>query len=156
MIDQTIAATVQDDGITFDVASIRAEEIRESDDYVGIRATFTATLDKVIIPLQVDVGFGDAITPGAEDRTYPVLLGMTAPKLRMYPAEIVIAEKLEAAVKFGLVYSRMRHFYDQTLNRAIAMQGAKAPLKRPCPAGPATASTERRWLPCLFLDNSPS
>ena len=68
MIGQIITTTVEDDGITFDAASIRAEDIRENDDYGGIRATFTATLDKAIIPLQVDVGFGDATTPAAEDR----------------------------------------------------------------------------------------
>jgi hypothetical protein len=78
----------------------------------GIRATVTATLEKAIIPLQVDVGFGDAITPAAEDREYPVLVGMAAPKLRMYPVETVIAEKLEAAVKLGIVNSRMQDFYD--------------------------------------------
>ena len=112
MIGEIIATTVDDDGITFDAASIRAEEIRENDDYGGIRATFTGMLDKAVIPLQVDVGFGDAITPAAEDRTYPVLVGMAAPKLRMYPVETVIAEKLEAAVKLGMVNSRMKDFYD--------------------------------------------
>ena len=71
MISEIIATTVEDDGITFDAASIRAEEIRENDDYGGIRATFTGMLDKAVIPLQVDVRFGDAITPAAEDRTYP-------------------------------------------------------------------------------------
>lgn len=112
MIGEIIATTVDDDGITFDAASIRAEEIRENDDYGGIRATFTGMLDKAVIPLQVDVGFGDAITPAAEDRMYPVLVGMAAPKLRMYPVETVIAEKLEAAVKLGMVNSRMKDFYD--------------------------------------------
>ena len=112
MIGEIIATTVDDDGITFDAASIRAEDIRENDDYGGIRATFTGMLDKAIIPLQVDVGFGDAITPAAEDREYPVLVGMAAPKLRMYPLETVIAEKLEAAVKLGMVNSRMKDFYD--------------------------------------------
>lgn len=112
MVSHIIATTVEDDGITFDEDSVQAEEIRENDDYGGIRATFTAKLDTAIIPLQVDVGFGDAITPAAQDRTYPVLVGMAAPKLRMYPVETVIAEKLEAAVKLGMVNSRMKDFYD--------------------------------------------
>lgn len=60
MIRQIINTAVEGDGITFDAASIRAEEIRENDDYGGIRTTFTATLDKAIIPLQADVGFGDS------------------------------------------------------------------------------------------------
>ena len=149
MIGEIIATTVDDDGITFDAASIRAEEIRENDDYGGIRATFTGMLDKAVIPLQVDVGFGDAITPAAEDRTYPVLVGMAAPKLRMYPVETVIAEKLEAAVKLGMVNSRMKDFYDllvifrrfpydeSTLTRAIVETFARrgTPLPRTVPPG---------------------
>ena len=108
MIHQIIATAVDDDGILFDADSVRAEEIRENQEYGGIRATFTATLDKAVIPLQVDVGFGDAITPAAEDRMYPVLIDMEAPQLRMYPVETVIAEKLEAAVKLGMNNSRMK------------------------------------------------
>jgi hypothetical protein len=80
-----LTTNVEDDGIVFDAASVRAEEIRENDDYGGTRATFIAMLDTAIIPLQADVGFGDAITPAAEERTYPVLVGMAAPRLRMYP-----------------------------------------------------------------------
>jgi len=149
MVSQIIATTVEDDGITFDEDSVQAEEIRENDDYGGIRATFTAKLDTAIIPLQVDVGFGDAITPAAEDRTYPALVGMAAPKLRMYPVETVIAEKLEAAVKLGIVNSRMKDFYDllvifrqfpydeSTLTRAIVETFARrgTPLPRTVPPG---------------------
>lgn len=149
MVSHIIATTVEDDGITFDEDSVQAEEIRENDDYGGIRATFTAKLDTAIIPLQVDVGFGDAITPAAEDRTYPALVGMAAPKLRMYPVETVIAEKLEAAVKLGMVNSRMKDFYDllvifrrfpydeSTLTRAIVETFARrgTPLPRTVPPG---------------------
>jgi len=109
MVSQIIATTVEDDGISFDAATIQVEEIRENNDYGGIRATFIATLDKAIIPLQVDVGFGDAITSAAEDRTYPVLVPMAAPKLRMYTVETMIAEKPEAAVKLGMANSRMKN-----------------------------------------------
>jgi predicted nucleotidyltransferase component of viral defense system len=111
-IRQIINVAVEDDGILFAADSVQAEEIRESQEYGGIRVTFTATLDKAVIPLQVDVGFGDAITPAAEDRAYPVLIDMAAPQLRMYPVETVIAEKLEAAVKLGMINSRMKDFYD--------------------------------------------
>jgi predicted nucleotidyltransferase component of viral defense system len=170
MIHQIINTAVEDDGITFDAASIRAEEIRENDDYGGIRATFTATLDKAIIPLQVDVGFGDAITPAAEDREYPVLVGMAAPKLRMYPVETVIAEKLEAAVKLGMVNSRMKDFYDLlvifrrfryddgTLARAIGETFARrgTPLPRIVPQGlsdefGSDPTANRRWREFLTL-----
>jgi predicted nucleotidyltransferase component of viral defense system len=178
MIGQIITTTVDDDGITFDAASIRAEDIRENDDYGGIRATFTATLDKAIIPLQVDVGFGDAITPAAEDREYPVLVGMAAPKLRMYPLETVIAEKLEAAVKLGMVNSRMKDFYDllvifrrfpyedgtlaQAIEETFARRGT--PLPRVIPQGlsdefGSDPPANRRWREFLVrmqLSNEPT
>lgn len=170
MIGQIITTAVEDDGITFDAASLRAEEIRENQDYGGIRATFTATLDKAIIPLQVDVGFGDAITPAAEDREYPVLVGMAAPKLRMYPVETVMAEKLEAAVKLGMVNSRMKDFYDLlvifrrfryddgTLAQAIGETFARrgTPLPRTIPPGlsdefGSDSTANRRWRQFLTL-----
>jgi hypothetical protein len=68
MIRQIITTAVEDDGIMFDATSMRAEEIRETQAYVGIRVTLTATLDKAVIPLQADVGFGDVITPAANRR----------------------------------------------------------------------------------------
>lgn len=178
MVSQIIATPVEDDGITFDAATIQAEEIRENDDYGGIRATFTATLDKAIVPLQVDVGFGDAITPEAEQHTYPVLVGMAAPKLRMYPVETVIAEKLEAAIKLGMINSRMKDFYDllvifrrfpyddSMLARAIAETFARrgTPLPRNVPPGlsdefgsdPAANRRWREFLTRLQLTNEPN
>jgi len=110
MIRQILTTAVEDDGIVFDADSVKAKEIRENQEYGGIRTMFTAKLNKAVIPLQSDVGFGDAITPAAEDRTYPVLIGMAAPKLRMYPVETVVAEKLEATVKLGMINSRMKDF----------------------------------------------
>ena len=111
-IQLIVATAVDDDGIVFDGSNVTAEEIRENQEYGGIRASFTATLDGAVIPMQVDVGFGDAITPEALVSPYPVLLGMGEPRLRMYPVETVIAEKLEAAVKLGMVNSRMKDYYD--------------------------------------------
>jgi len=64
------------------------------------------------IPMQIDVGFGDAITPEAAIHPYPTLLDTDPPELRMYPPETVVAEKLEAAVARGMTNSRMRDYYD--------------------------------------------
>jgi predicted nucleotidyltransferase component of viral defense system len=149
MIREIINTAVEDDGILFDADSMQAEEIRENQEYGGIRATFTATLDEAVIPLQADVGFGDAITPAAEVRGYPVLIDMAAPRLRMYPVETVIAEKLEAAVKLGMINSRMKDFYDLLVifrhcpydNRLLARAVAETfgrrgtPLPRTVPPG---------------------
>lgn len=178
MIRRIITATVEDDGITFDENAVLAEEIRENDDYGGIRATFTAILDTAIIPLQVDVGFGDAITPAAEERMYPVLVGMAAPELLMYPVETVVAEKLEAAVKLGMINSRMKDFYDLlvifrafpyddgTLAHAIAGTFARrgTPLPRTVPPGlsddfgsdPAANRLWREFLKRMQLVNEPT
>lgn len=103
---------VEDDGLTFLADSIRAQEIREQQDYGGIRVTLTATLGGARIPVQIDVGFGDAIVPGIESTTFPTLLDFPAPELRVYPPESVVAEKLQAMVTLGLFNTRMKDFYD--------------------------------------------
>jgi nucleotidyltransferase AbiEii toxin of type IV toxin-antitoxin system len=89
------AAELEDDGLRFDPRSVKAERIKEDADYEGVRVTFTALLDKARIPVQIDVGFGDAITPGPVDTQYPTLLNLPAPRLLAYPRETVVSEKLE-------------------------------------------------------------
>jgi predicted nucleotidyltransferase component of viral defense system len=103
---------VPDDGLIFDVASIRAEPIREQQEYQGVRIRITAQLGRTRIPVQVDIGFGDVITPGAVDLTFPALLNAPAPQLRAYPKETVIAEKFEAIVDLGQANTRMKDYYD--------------------------------------------
>ena len=104
--------SVEDDGLTWMPESVRAVEIRENAVYEGVRVTLEARLGKARIPLQVDIGFGDVITPKATDTVFPVLLDFPAPHLRTYPKETVVAEKFEAMVKLGLVNSRMKDYYD--------------------------------------------
>ena len=96
-VRQVIATSVADDGLMFDPDSVLATEIREAQEYGGIRVKLVARLGNARIPMQIDVGFGDAITPEAATCPYPTLLGTDAPQLRMYPVETVVAEKLQAA-----------------------------------------------------------
>jgi len=103
---------VEPDGLRFDPDSVTAEPIRETQEYGGQRVTLTAYLGKARIPLQVDVAFGDVVTPPAEEITYPTLLDFPAPRLRACPRETVVAEKLHAMVVLGIANSRMRDFYD--------------------------------------------
>jgi predicted nucleotidyltransferase component of viral defense system len=105
-------ADVESDGVEFDANSVKTEEIRARDEYAGIRVTLKAQIGKAIIPLQVDIGFGDALRVAPEEITFPVLLGMAAPKLRAYRRETVIAEKLEAIVKFGMINTRFKDYFD--------------------------------------------
>lgn len=102
-----------DDGLVFDPQSVRAQEIRKEANYAGVRITLVGTLDGARCPVQADIGFGDAVTPAAEERTYPVLLGgLPAPTLLVYPRYTVIAEKLEAIVSLGIANTRLKDFFD--------------------------------------------
>lgn len=105
-------AVTEDDGVVFDVGSISVEETREEEEYGGLRVRLTAWLAGARIPLKIDVGFGDAVTPSAAELTYPAMLDMAAPIIQAYPRETVIAEKLHAMTVLGMANSRMKDFYD--------------------------------------------
>jgi hypothetical protein len=112
-IFRKIAQTeVSPDGLVFDLKSVKAAPIREDNPYGGLRVNLMALLEKARIPLQIDIGFGDKITPGPEEIIFPSLLGQETPHLSAYPKETVIAEKLEAMVSLGEANSRMKDFYD--------------------------------------------
>lgn len=102
-----------DDGIAFDATSIRADEIRKEANYAGIRLALTGTVGGARCPVQIDVGYGDAITPAPEAARYPVMFDdMPAPTLRVYPRYTVVAEKLEAIISLGMANSRMKDYFD--------------------------------------------
>jgi hypothetical protein len=117
--------TVPDDGVTFEPSSIEVGPIREGEEYGGVRLHLAARISTAVVRLQVDVGFGDAITPGTVEVEFPALLDFPAPRLRAYPRETVVAEKLEATVKLDLANSRMKDFYDlAVLSRLFEFDGA--------------------------------
>lgn len=62
--------------------------------------------------MQVDVAFGDAVTPEAKEITYPTILDFPAPRIRAYPIASVISEKLQTMVAFGMPNSRMKDYFD--------------------------------------------
>ncbi|WP_245282211.1 nucleotidyl transferase AbiEii/AbiGii toxin family protein [Rhizobium sp. LC145] len=103
---------VADGGVVFDVDALEAAPIREEIEYGGVRVRTTATIAGARIPIQVDIGFGDATTPGSVDIEYPSLLDAPAPHLRAYPVATVVAEKFEAMVTLGMANSRLKDFYD--------------------------------------------
>jgi predicted nucleotidyltransferase component of viral defense system len=102
----------QEDGVTFDPETVRIAPIRDDTEYGGMRVTLTGRLAGARIPIQADIGFGDAVTPKAVEMEYPTLLGGPAPRLWTYPRETVIAEKYQALVSLGMANSRMKDFYD--------------------------------------------
>lgn len=103
---------VEDDGVVFKPETLRAEPARAEDEYSGVRTTLTAEIAGARLALQIDIGFGDAVTPAVQEIDYPGLLDMPAPKLRAYPPETVVAEKFQALVALGMLNSRMKDFFD--------------------------------------------
>jgi hypothetical protein len=115
---------VEDDGLVFLPDTVTAETIRENDIYQGVRVSIEARLGNARIPLQVDIGFGDAVTPKAGKILFPTLLEFPAPKVAAYPKETAIAEKFEIMVKLGVANSRMKDYFDiWTLCREFDFDG---------------------------------
>ncbi len=113
------------DGIMFPAATFRTERIKEDADYAGVRVRFQAKLGTMNLPMQIDIGFGDVVTPMPELADFPTILGHAAPRLTMYPLQTVVAEKLEAMVRLGTLNSRFKDFYDiWLLARHFAFDGA--------------------------------
>lgn len=125
IFQQLCRMRVEDDGLVFDEPSIRVAPIREQQEYHGRRVNLVARLGKARIPVQVDIGFGDVVTPRPELIEFPTLLGQPAPHVRACPQPTVIAEKFHAMVVLGIANSRMKDFYDlQILAGRFAFDGA--------------------------------
>jgi len=90
----------------------KAAAIREDNLYGGVRIKLIARLGNIRIPVQVDVGFGDAITPEARREEWPGVLDFPPVSLLAYCPETTIAEKLHAAVVLATANSRMKDFFD--------------------------------------------
>jgi predicted nucleotidyltransferase component of viral defense system len=112
-IHEVLATDVEADGITFLPGTIRLEEIREETAYGGTRITFEATLAGALIPVQIDMAFGDPVVPAPTLEPFPTLLtDSPAPTVLTYPRETVVAEKYEAIVRLGEVNTRLKDFFD--------------------------------------------
>ncbi len=137
------SVAVPDDGVVFDVAGVGATPIRDEAEYPGVRVRTVATIAGARLPIQIDVGFGDVITPEPIEIEYPALLEAPAPILRAYPPETVVAEKTEAIVSLGIANSRMKDFYDlwmiaqtftfENANLAVAIQQTFERRRTPWP-----------------------
>lgn len=118
--------------------SVRAKAIRNASTYAGVRVTLLAKLGASRTPIQVDIGYGDAVTPAPERVIYPVLLEeFSPPQLRAYPRETVVAEKLETIVLMGIANSRMKDYFDlwmlcknSTLDRSVLKNSIQATFDR--------------------------
>lgn len=112
--------------IIFAPDTLKAEEIREETEYKGLRIRLVAMLGESEIPVQIDVGFSNAIEPPPQEVRFPTLLGDPAPQIRSYPLEAVISEKLHSLVSHGESNSRYKDFYDlYVLSRQFPFEGSK-------------------------------
>lgn len=135
------------DGVVFDATALQATPIREEMVYAGIRVRTRATIDGARIPIQIDISFGDVVTPAPVEIDYPTLLDNLAPHLRAYPVETVVAEKFEALTTLGVANSRLKDFYDlwliaqtfelrqaaliEAVHRTFERRGTRLPLDTP-------------------------
>jgi hypothetical protein len=112
-IFKSICQIEVDDGIQFDVQSVKGSTIRKEASYGGVRIDIKAKLDGANIRLQIDIGYGDVVTPEPETINYPVLLAdLAVPSIRVYPKYTVVAEKFQAICVLGMINSRMKDYFD--------------------------------------------
>lgn len=146
---------VAPDAVDFDAASVRTEEIRAEDEYVGTRVRVLARIGTAELPLQIDVGLGDSLWPAPIVRQYPTLLDFAPAEILTYPREGVVAEKLEAMVILGDRNSRIKDFFDLhylaasfEFDRATLTEAIRRTFGHrgtPIPEGPPIGLTSAYW-----------
>jgi predicted nucleotidyltransferase component of viral defense system len=103
---------VPDDGLTFLDGSVTGSRIKDDDEYLGVRLHLEARMGSARIRLQLDVGFGDAVTPPPQREQLLTLLDFPPPSILTYAWETMIAEKFHAIVELGMDNSRMKDYFD--------------------------------------------
>lgn len=99
-----------DDDIRFRM--IKTADIRETDDYSGIRVYLTASYPPISVPLTIDVTTGDKITPKEIKYSFKPMFDEGVIEVFAYNLETVLAEKLETIISRGIANTRPRDFYD--------------------------------------------
>lgn len=165
---------VEDDGVEFSADSVRVSDIREGQTYQGKRIQVDGRLGAARLRVQIDVGFGDAVVERQGEVILPTLLDSPAPRLRAYPVEAVISEKLHAMGEHGMLNSRMKDIYDvlvlsqrlafegraltEAVQRTFERRGAQvsaASLAPLLPAFSADATAQTRWRAFLTRNRLP-
>lgn len=98
------------DDVTFSI--VRTANIRETDDYPGIRVSLTASYPPLNVPISVDVTTGDRITPREIEYTFRLLFDERSISILAYNLETILAEKLETVLSRNIANTRPRDFYD--------------------------------------------
>ena len=99
-----------EDDVKFSIENI--SDIRETDDYPGIRVSLKAIYSPISVPLTVDVTTGDIITPREIEYTFKLLFDDRTLSILAYNLETVLAEKIETVLSRSIANTRPRDFYD--------------------------------------------
>lgn len=120
-IFESVCKIEVNDDLQFSIESI--SEIRECDDYPGLRLSLKATYEKMKVPLTIDVTTGDIITPAAVISGIPTMFDEGILNVYSYTLETILAEKLETIISRAEVNTRPRDFYDVYLLSKLRSHG---------------------------------
>lgn len=113
VFNEILSIECNEDGVKFDVCSIKPEPITVENKYPGTRFYFTAHMDTITYNMSADIGFGDVVTPCPTTIDFPLLLsGMPSVNIQAYSLETVVAEKLHTMIDRDVLNSRMKDFFD--------------------------------------------
>ena len=109
-IFREICGMEMEDDVKFELLEVT--DIREGDDYPGIRVSLTANYSPIRVPLSVDITTGDKITPREIEYSFSLLFDDRTISILAYNMETVLAEKLETVFSRNIANTRPRDFYD--------------------------------------------
>lgn len=109
VFEEIVSVPVEDD-IVFEIVSLT--DIREADDYPGIRVALKAKYLPLNVPLSVDVTTDDRITPQEREYSFRLLFDERTISIMAYNLETILAEKLETILSRSVANTRPRDFYD--------------------------------------------
>jgi len=113
-----VARADTDDGVVFEAVPIRIEQIRDEEEYSGIRVHIRAQLHSARMAVKLDISTGDPMFPQAQRVTMPRILGGDF-TLMGYALETVIAEKAVTILQRGVTSTRWRDYMDlRSLSRS--------------------------------------
>jgi len=109
IIEKILAIDLQDQ-IRYIIISY--ESIRDMDKYGGYRISLVAQLDNIRQPLDIDIAFGDPVTPSEIEYHYRSILTGDIISMDAYNLETIVAEKFQSIIEKGIGNSRSKDYYD--------------------------------------------
>ena len=120
VFEEICAINVEDD-VAFSL--VRITDIREVDDYPGLRISLKASYPPLSVPLTVDVTTGDKITPREIEYSINLMFDDRSISVLAYNLETILAEKLETVLSRNIANTRLRDFYD--IHILYSLRGAE-------------------------------